>query len=179
MNDSDAMTDDQEQMSAAEDVKQLVCFKLADEEYAVEIIRVQEVNRVQKITPVPQMPAFVLGVVNIRGSVVPVFDLRVKFGLPQKEFDKKTKILVITVDTIFMSFIVDEILDNIKLENAQIDPAPNVKMKISKECLSGVGLQDNRMIVILDLDKINEEINADIEKHRIKETNNPSEKGVV
>lgn len=173
------MNDEAVQTAETEDVKQLVCFKLAEEEYAVEIIRVQEVNRVQKITPVPQMPAFVLGVVNIRGSVVPVFDLRVKFALPQKEFDQKTKILVITVDNVFMSFIVDEILDNIKLEGSQIDPAPNVKMQISKECVSGVGLQDNRMIVILDLDKINEEINAEIEKHRIKETSNPSEKGVV
>jgi len=149
-----------------DDVMQLVCFKLAEEEYAVEIVRVQEVNRVQKITPVPQMPEFVLGVVNIRGSVVPVFDLRTKFGLPIKPVDNKTKIMVINVDNIFMSFIVDEILDNIKLDCAQIDPAPNVKMQISKECVHGVGLQANRMIVILDLDKINEEINNDIHDYR-------------
>lgn len=166
------MSDESNQIGTetGDDVMQLVCFKLAEEEYAVRIIRVQEVNRVQKITPVPQMPKFVLGVVNIRGSVVPVFDLREKFGLPIKPFDEKTKIMVINVDNIYMSFIVDEILDNIKLDNAHIDPAPSVKMKISKECVRGVGLQDNRMIVILDLDKINEEINQDIQNFRTKDS---------
>lgn len=141
---------------------QLVCFKLADEEYAVDITRVQEVIRVQKITPVPQMPDFVLGVVNIRGNVVPVFDLRKKFHLGLKPFDDLTKILVITINNVLISFIVDEILDNIKLEQNHIDPAPNVKMEIERECVRGVGLIDERMVVILDLNKIDEGINKEI-----------------
>ena len=150
----------------AEDVLQLVCFKLAEEEYSVDITRVQEVIRVQKITPVPQMPGFVLGVVNIRGNVVPVFDLRKKFGLAMKEFDGLTKILVITIDNILISFIVDEILDNIKIEKKRIDPAPSVKMQIQKECVKGVGLIEERMIIILDLDQINDEINKEIDHFR-------------
>ena len=145
------------------DILQLVCFKLADEEYAIDITRVQEVIRVQTITPVPQMPDFVLGVVNIRGSVVPVFDLRRKFKLAEKEFDSNTKILVVNVNNILHSVIVDEILDNIKLESSSIDPAPSVKMQISRECVLGVGLRENRMIVLLDIDRINEEINNDIQ----------------
>ena len=153
------------------DILQLVCFKLADEEYAVDITRVQEVIKVQSITPVPQMPDFVLGVVNIRGSVVPVFDLRKKFNLPEKEFDDNTKILVVNVKNILLSFIVDEILDNIKIETSSIDPAPNVKMQISKDCVVGIGLRDERMIVILDIDKINDEINLDIMKRKVSNNN--------
>lgn len=152
----------------AEDILQLVCFKLAEEEYAVDITRVQEVIRVQKITPVPQMPDFVLGVVNIRGSVVPVFDLRKKFKLAMKPFDNQTKILVITIDNILISFIVDEILDNIKIDRKIVDPAPSVKMQIERECVKGVGLLKNRMVVILDLDRINDEVNKEIENYRKK-----------
>lgn len=156
----------QQDMQESSDVLQLVCFKLAEEEYAVDITRVQEVIRVQKITPVPQMPEFVLGVVNIRGNVVPVLDLRKKFKLALKPFDDLTKILVITIDNILISFIVDEILDNIKLDQEHIDPAPSVKMQIEKECVRGVGLTEGRMIIILDLPRINDEINKAIDVFR-------------
>jgi len=145
------------------DVLQVVCFKLAEEEYAFDITQVQEFIRLQPITEVPQMPAFVLGVVNIRGSVVPVFDLRKKFRLPEKTPDDLTKILVVTVDGELISFIVDEILDNIKISTDQLDPAPTIKMEISKECVRGVGLLDERMISILNIAKVNEGINDAIE----------------
>ncbi len=148
------------------EVLQLVCFKFAEEEYAIDITRVQEVIRVQKITPVPQMPDFVLGVVNIRGSVAPVFDLRRKFKLPTKEFDNQTKILVISINNVLMSFIVDEILDNIKIDKKSIDPAPNVKMAIEKDCVIGVALRKDRMIIILDLDKVNNGIDSDINAYK-------------
>ena len=83
-----------------------------------------------------------------------------------KEFDGLTKILVITIDNILISFIVDEILDNIKIEKKRIDPAPSVKMQIQKECVKGVGLIEERMIIILDLDQINDEINKEIDHFR-------------
>jgi purine-binding chemotaxis protein CheW len=144
-------------------IMQVVCFKLADEEYAFDITRVQEVIRLQPITEVPQMPDFVLGVVNIRGSVVPVFDLRKKFHLPEKKADDHTKILVVSVDNELISFIVDEILDNLKLDSAQLDPAPAIKMSLEKECVLGVGLVDDRMISVLDISYVNKGINAAIE----------------
>ncbi len=157
-----AINEQEEIEQESSEILQLVCFKLAEEEYAVDITSVQEVIRVQTITPVPQMPEFVLGVVNIRGSVVPVFDLRKKFVLNVTEFNSDTKILVVNVNNVLLSFIVDEILDNIKLDPASIDPAPNVKMQIARECVAGVGLRENRMIVILDLYRINDEINEHI-----------------
>lgn len=144
------------------DMLQLVCFKLADEQYAVDITGVKEVIRYQRITPVPQMPDFLLGVVNIRGSVIPVFDMRIKFGLPCREVDSNTKILVMNMNGIMVSIVVDEILDNIKVPIANVDPAPTVKLRIEKECVKGLALLHERMIIILDPDSLGDAINKDI-----------------
>ncbi|MCD4780381.1 MAG: chemotaxis protein CheW [Candidatus Omnitrophica bacterium] len=144
------------------DVLQLVCFKLAEEEYAIDINLIREVILVPKITPVPQMPAFCLGVINNRGSVIPVFDLRRKFYLQEKEFDGNTRILVAYIDHQIISMVVDEVLDNIKFESTLIDPAPSVKMKIEREYIQGLGEVENRMIIILDLAKMHEFIKQEI-----------------
>ena len=116
-------------------IRQFVCFKLADEEYAIDINNIQEVIRVCSITSVPQMPEFCLGVINVRGNVLPIFDLRKVFRLGDKAFDDKTKILIAHLEKDVISFVVDEILDNIKLESSYIDPTPTVKMKIDKNCI--------------------------------------------
>ena len=146
-----------------EETIQLVNFKLSGEEYAIDICNIQEVIRTQKITPVPQMPDFVLGVINIRGNVIPLFDLRIKFGLTLSEFTDNTKFIVINIDNNAIGIVVDEILDNIKLHTSHIDPAPTAKLKMSKEYIKGLGLVEKRMIVILDPEKINEGINNEIE----------------
>jgi len=145
-----------------EQMVQLVCFKLADEQYGLNITQVQEVIRMQKITPVPRMPEFVLGVVNIRGTVVPVFDLRKKFSLAIKPFDDKTKIMVTIQNGVQVSFIVDEILDNVKFEESKQNPPPSVKMKIKKECLKGLAMLEGRTVIIVDLDNLCDDINKSI-----------------
>lgn len=141
---------------------QLVCFNLADEEYGIDINCVQEVIRVQRITPIPQMPPSVLGVINIRGNIVPVFDLRRQFGLPEKPFGEATKILVMRLGKITLSIIVDRILDNLKLEAPQIDPAPEVRLKIDKECINGLGQTGDRMIIIINLAAIDRMLRKEI-----------------
>lgn len=143
---------------------QFVCFKLSNEEYAIDIVSLQEVIRVPRITPVPQMPLFAMGVINIRGNVVATFDLRRLFHLPEKEFDANTKVLVVNVNYALISFVVDEILDNVKLEASQIDPTPTVKMKINRYCIQGLGALDGRMIAILDLPKVHGVIKDEIAK---------------
>lgn len=148
------------------DVVQLVCFRLAEEEYAVDITCVQEVIRIQNVTNVPQMPEFVLGVINLRGNIVPVFDLRMAFQLPQKPFDDHTKILVLSVDGVSFSIIVDEILDNVKLEAYQIDPAPSIKLKMDRECIRGLGEVGERMIIILDTTVVLDVIGHAIDSNR-------------
>ncbi len=144
---------------------QLVCFVLASEEYAVDISHVQEVIRVQKITPVPQMPAFALGVINIRGSIIPVFDLRRQFQLQEKPLDDQSKFLVLKVNGGMFSIVVDRILENIKMDAAAIDPAPEVKLRMDSACIKGLGELGSRMIIILDLLAVGETVRAGIGGH--------------
>ncbi len=136
----------------------LVCFKLADEQYGVNITDIQEVIRPQRFTPVPQMPDFAIGVFNIRGSVVPVFDLRRKFKLPSCEFNHNTKIVVANIKGHVFGVVVDEILENIRMEASQVDPAPSVKMHVDRECIYGLGELEGRMIIILNFEKIHDNI---------------------
>jgi len=151
-----------EAISSKNEIRQFVCFKLADEEYAIYIKLIQEVLHVQKITSVPQMPDFCLGVINSRGNIIPVFDLRKKFHLSDKSFTPDTRILVALIDNVAISVIVDEVLDNIKFDMSKIDPAPTVRMKIDREYIEGLGELKDRMIIILDLIKMHDFIKKDI-----------------
>ena len=142
---------------------QLVCFKLADEEYALKITDIHEVIRLKAITHIPQTPAFALGVINLRGSIIAVFDLRFWLKRPCRPFDHDTRIIVASVDggQIF-SFVVDAVLENVTLENSQIDPAPAVRMTMIKECVEGLGELEGRMITILNLKKVHEGIKKEM-----------------
>ncbi|MFH0754264.1 MAG: chemotaxis protein CheW [Candidatus Omnitrophota bacterium] len=135
-------------------IKQFVCFKLANEEYAIDIQLVQEAIKPPKITRIPQMPAFSLGVINNRGNIIPVFDLRKKFHIIDKPFTHDTRFLITSVDNTIIGFVVDQVLDNVKFDMAQVDPAPQVKMNIDRNYIQGLGELDGRMIVILDLEKM-------------------------
>ena len=139
----------------AVEIAQFVCFKLANEEYAININCVQEVIRPQKITILPQLPDFVLGVVNIRGNVVLLFDLRKKLQLPQRDIDDHSRIILVQIDGVLSCYLVDEVLENIKVDAAKIDSAPNVRMSIPRECVLGLGVVDDRMIIIIDHQAIN------------------------
>ena len=143
-------------------IKQFVCFKLANEEYGIDIQLIQEVVKVPKITQIPQMPFFCLGVINSRGNIIPVFDLRKKFHLPDKDFSHDTRILVASINNEAVSFVVDQVLDNVKFDMAQVDPAPTVKMNIGREYIQGLGELEGRMIVILDLEKMHDNMMTEI-----------------
>ncbi|MBF0298988.1 MAG: purine-binding chemotaxis protein CheW [Oligoflexia bacterium] len=150
--------------SKTEPDNQYVCFKFDSDEYALDIKYIQEVIRIPAITHVPQMPDFVLGIVNIRGKIVPIFDLRKKLMLEDKPFNKLSKLIVTNKNNSLLSFVIDEISDNTKLNANQIDPTPSVKTKIDKNCINGIGILRERMIVILDFEKLNELINSEINK---------------
>lgn len=139
-------------------VKQFVCFKLANEEYAIDIQLVQEVIKIVKITKIPQMPKFSLGVINNRGNIIPVFDLRKAFHIEDKPFSSDTRLLITIVDGTIISLVVDKVLDNVKFDMSQVDPAPQVKMNINRDYIHGLGELDNRMIVILNLAKMHESL---------------------
>ena len=156
---------EQEQQEMLETTVQLVCFKLADEEYAVKITDIQEVIRIGHITHIPQTPSFSLGVINLRGNIVSVFDLRAKLKLPQKAFDNNTKIIVANVEGEVFSFVVDEILENVTLEHNQIDATPSIKITIDRECVAGLGELEGRMITILNLKRVHEDVKKEMLSH--------------
>lgn len=136
-------------------LRQLVSFRLADEEYGVEITKVQEIIRMQEITRVPQMPGFLEGVINLRGNVIPVIDLRKRFGMPAKDRDGETRIVVVNVEGRTIGVVVDSVAEVLRISSDQIEPPPSVVAGIGREYLLGVGkLAENRLLILLDLEKV-------------------------
>jgi len=133
---------------------QLVTFTLGTEEYGVDIMRVQEIIRMQDITRVPQMPAFIEGVLNLRGNVIPVVDLRKRFALPTAEQTAQTRIVVVNVGDRTTGVVVDAVSEVLRLAEDQIEPPPAVVAGIGHEYLRGVGKVGGRLIILLDLDRI-------------------------
>lgn len=135
-----------------------VTYKLDQENYALDIDQVREVVDYTSITKVPQMPDFVRGVINLRGSVVPVVDLRAKFGLPPAERTVDTRILIVEVtvdqESTVLGALADAVKEVIELEPDQIDPPPKIGARLKTDFILGVGKRDNEFIIILDVDRV-------------------------
>lgn len=130
---------------------------LADEAYGIAVLKVREIIRLQKITPVPQMPAEVKGVINLRGRVIPVVDLRVKFGLPA-ELAERTCIVVVQVrlasdHVIQMGLIVDSVEEVVTLTDKEIEPTPDFGTQIDTACLLGMAKVKGQVKTLLDIDR--------------------------
>ena len=133
---------------------QLVVFKLGQEEYAVDIHYVQEIVKILDITRVPKAPNFVEGVVNLRGSIIPVMNLRKRFGLPPAETNEHNKIMIFKVNEIVVGIIVDGVSEVLHLPFAAMEPPPKVIGNANEDYLEGVGKLDDRLFMYLDLNKI-------------------------
>ena len=135
----------------AEEFKAIV-FKLADESYGIEVDKVRTIERMMPITRVPKTPAFVKGVINLRGVVIPVIDLRGRFGLTETEPTETSRIIIVQVNDIEVGFIVDAANDVIDIDSDSIDSPPEVVGGIKAKYLRGVArLDDNRLLIMLNL----------------------------
>ncbi len=152
--------------------QQLVVFNLSSEEYAVTITQVQEIIRLPEITRVPNMPNFVEGVINLRGKIIPVIDLRKRFNLQIGEHTDKNRIIVADAAGQTIGLIVDGVSEVITLSNEQIDPIPPTIASIDTEYLQGVGKLEKRLVILLDLKKVL----TDIEKAAIKKIEETQQK---
>lgn len=132
---------------------QLVSFHLGGEEYALEILRVQEIIRMMDLTRVPNSPDFVEGVINLRGKVIPVIGLRKRFGLGAKEYDKQTRIVVVEVAGNVVGFVVDAVNEVLRISSDTVEPPPRLT-KLDREMISGVGKLENRLLLLLDVEKL-------------------------
>lgn len=135
-------------------VLQLVSFNLGDEEYGVDILRVQEINRMVHITRVPKAPEFVEGVINLRGKVIPIVDLRKRFGLCAKPHDKNTRIIVVDIDGRTVGLIVDGVSEVLRFSMDTIEPPPPMVTGVDAEYIWGVGKLEDRLLILLDLSKV-------------------------
>lgn len=134
--------------------EQLVTFNLGAEEFGVDIMKVQEIIRIPPITRVPKAPAYVEGVINLRGNVIPVVDLRVRFGMPSIEETDSSRIVVLQVDQKEFGIRVDGVTEVVRLDSESIEPPPPVAVGMDSHFIRGVGKIDDRLLILLNLDRI-------------------------
>ncbi len=146
------MSDEQKRQDA--DLLQLVTFSIGDEEFGVEILKVQEIIRMLEITKVPKAPPFVEGVINLRGKVIPILDLRKRFGLDSRSHDKNTRIIVIEISSMIVGFIVDSVPEVLRLPANTVEPPPPVVAGLDSDYISGVGKLEDRLLIMLDLNRL-------------------------
>jgi len=137
---------------------QYLTFKLDEEIFALDISKVKEVLEFTEITKMPQTPAFMKGVINLRGGVVPVVDMRLKFGMSETAKTVNTCIIIVEVtiegETTVLGALVDSVQEVMDLEPGQIEPAPRIGTRLKTEFIRGMGKRDNHFLMILDIDKV-------------------------
>jgi purine-binding chemotaxis protein CheW len=140
--------------AAGHEILQLVTFNLGNEEYAVDILKVQEINRMKEITRVPNSPQYVEGVINLRGKVIPVANLRSRFGLEEKENDEHSRIMIMDIQGITMGLVVDAVSEVLRIPLETVEPTPPMASNISSEFIKGIAKLDERLIILLDMDRL-------------------------
>jgi len=129
-------------------------FVLNNEEYGLEILKVREIIGLMEITPVPQTPPFIKGIINLRGKVIPVMDLRLKFGMPETEYTKETCIIVVNIDNRLMGIIVDTVSEVLDINAKDIEPAPSLGSSIKTDFILGMGKIKGKVKILLDIDRV-------------------------
>lgn len=143
-----------ETASATDATTQWVTFFLDSEKYGIKVMQVKEVLRMTEIAPVPGAPDYVLGIINLRGNVVTVIDSRKRFGLPEKEPDDATRIVIIESGDQVVGILVDSVAEVVDLRNAEIETAPNVGNDESSKYIQGVSSSSKELLILVDVNKL-------------------------
>ena len=145
-------------VTAITETTQYLTFRLEEEVFALDISKVREVLDFTSITKVPRTPDFMRGVINLRGSVVPVVDMRLKFGMTRTERTVNTCIIIVEIsldgDTTVLGALADSVQEVLDLEPGQIEPAPRIGTRLRTEFIRGMGKRDEQFVIILDIDRI-------------------------
>jgi purine-binding chemotaxis protein CheW len=136
------------------DELKLIIFKLGREEYGMDILKVQEIKRMMGITRVPSTPSFIKGVINLRGSVLPVIDLRTRLGLSETDLTEAARIIVVLVNEGIIGFIVDEVVEVTTVNTRDVETAQTLSGGLSAEYISGIAKADTRLYIMLNPDAI-------------------------
>jgi purine-binding chemotaxis protein CheW len=140
--------------STGDELLQLVSFTIGSEEFGVDILKVQEINRMLEITKVPNAPVFVDGVINLRGKVIPIVNLRQRFGMEQKKQDKDTRIVVVELSGKTIGFIVDGVSEVLRIPKSVTEPPPSIVSGINADYITAVGKLEDRLLILLDLERV-------------------------
>jgi purine-binding chemotaxis protein CheW len=129
-------------------------FVLDNEEYGIEILRVREIIGIMEITPVPQTPDYVKGIINLRGKVIPVIDQRIKFSMPEVEQTKETCVIVVEVKKSLIGILVDSVSEVIDIGREEIEVTPQFGQEIDTQFIMGLGKTKGKLIILLDIEKV-------------------------
>ena len=138
---------------AREATREVLVFILGAEEYGVDILKVQEIRGFEKVTPIPAAPEYLKGIVNLRGVIVPVIDLRLKFAMAEARYDASTVMIVLRIAGRVIAIVVDAVSDVVRLAPSEIKPAPQLGAVVDSTYLAGLATQDERMILLMDIEK--------------------------
>ncbi len=136
------------------EVKQLISFTVGAEEYGLELLRVKEVIRMRQITWLPRAPSCVKGIINLRGDVIPIVDLRERFGLQAQEQSAMTRVIVVEVEARLVGMVVDSASQVVRIPADQFEPPPTVMGEASKDFITAVGKTGDKLIIMIDVDRI-------------------------
>lgn len=133
---------------------EFLTFRLGDEEYGVDILKVQEIRGYDSVTRIPDAPDFIKGVINLRGTIVPVVDMRIKFRLGKAEYNEFTVMIILNISGRIVGMVVDSVSDVMQLTGEQVRPAPEIAGAVSTKFITGIGTLDDRMLILVDIEKL-------------------------
>lgn len=134
--------------------KEYLTFRLADEEYGIDILKVQEIRGYEPPTRIANAPDFIKGVTNLRGTIVPIVDMRIKFNCAQVEYNGFTVVIILNLPNRVVGIVVDSVSDVMELTSENIRPAPDVESAIDSSSIMGLGSVGERMLILLDIEKL-------------------------
>jgi purine-binding chemotaxis protein CheW len=140
--------------TASDHLLQLVSFSLGQEEFGLDITTVREINRMLDVTAVPNSPEYMEGVINLRGKVIPIVNLRKCFGMERKANDKNTRVVVVELGNRIVGFVVDAVREVIRISSSVTEPPPALVGGTRKEYITAVGKLDDRLLILLDLERL-------------------------
>lgn len=151
------------QKTADVEVGEFLTFKLGKEEYGIDILRVQEVRFFEAPTHIANAPAHVLGVQNMRGVIVPIIDMRLRIGVADARYDNRTVIIVLNINNYVVGVVVDAVTDVVRLKSEQLRPAPEFNSLLTSDHLMAIGVLDDRMLILVDIEKLMTDVEAGLD----------------
>lgn len=140
--------------SAAQEPREFLTFRLGEEEYGIEILKVQEIRGYEAVTAIANTPEFIKGVINLRGTIVPIVDMRIKFNLGEPVYDAFTVVIILNVAGRVVGMVVDSVSDVLSLEYEQIRPAPSFSAGLDTKYIIGLGTIEQRMLILVDIEQL-------------------------